>query len=122
MIGTAGLAILIALRFRSVVDIWHDLGSVGTPTLLVPLATSFSPRLRPSGGTALIMMLGGGLIPLLWLLWASMPWSGGEYPASVEPIFPGLLFSLAAYLVGRRNASSTRRPGDDPETLVGEHS
>jgi len=115
MIGTAGLAILIALRFRSVVDIWHDLGSVGTPILLLPLATSFSPRLSPSRGIALTMMLGAGVISLLWLLWASMPWSGGQYPADVEPIFPGLLFSLAAYLMGRRGFSITRSPGDEPE-------
>jgi SSS family solute:Na+ symporter len=101
MIGTAMLAVLIALYFRSVVDIWHDLGSVGTPVLLLPLGTSFFERLRPSGRTALGMMAGGGFVALVWLLWPVLPFGGETYPLGIEPIFPGLGTSTALYLIGR---------------------
>jgi SSS family solute:Na+ symporter len=109
MVGTAVLAVLIALYFRSVVDIWHDLGSVGTPVLLLPLGTSFFDRLRPSSKTALAMMVGGGAVALLWLLWPSLPFGGEGYPYGIEPIFPGLLVSILLYLVGR----ATDRKGLD---------
>jgi len=38
---TAVLAVLMALLFRSAVDLWHDVGSVGVPALLVPIAASY---------------------------------------------------------------------------------
>ena len=36
-----GIAVILALFFRSVVDIWHVFGSVGTPALLLPVFFSF---------------------------------------------------------------------------------
>jgi SSS family solute:Na+ symporter len=101
MIGTALLAVLIALYFRSVVDIWHDLGSVGTPVLLLPLGTSFFERLRPTARTALAMMAGGGVVALVWVVWPGLPFGGGTYPLGIEPIFPGLGISAALYFIGR---------------------
>lgn len=101
MLATAVLAIAMALWFKSVVDIWHHLGSIGTPALLLPLATSFSDRFRPDARTATFMMVGGGSVAFLWLLWPSLPWSGESYPWGIEPIFPGLLVSLALYGLGR---------------------
>jgi SSS family solute:Na+ symporter len=101
LLVTAVLAVVLALWFRSVVDIWHDLGSVGTPALLLPLALSFSARLRPGSRTAALMMLGGGGVALAWLIWPSLPWYT-TYPWGLEPIFPGLVVSLTIYLVGRQ--------------------
>jgi len=107
LVLTAALALVLALWFQSVVDIWHHLGSVGTPALMLPLALSFSERLRPRGGTATAMMLGGGGVALAWLIWPSLPWGHGVYPGAIEPIFPGLGVALTIYVCGRWHGSIT---------------
>src|SRR5258706_2183389 len=40
---TAALAVVMALFFRSAVYLWHDVGSVGVPALLVVIASSYPP-------------------------------------------------------------------------------
>lgn len=112
LVGTSALAVVLALWFRSVVDLWHHLGSVGTPALMLPLALSFSPRLRPGSRTAVAMIAAGGGVALAWLAWPSLPWGGGAYPFAVEPIFPGLGVSLLIYLCRRRGGRApTPRAG-----------
>ena len=44
--ATAVVALVMALFFRSAVDLWHDVGSVGVPALLIPLVTSYGERWR----------------------------------------------------------------------------
>jgi len=95
------------------VDIWHHLGSVGTPALMLPLALSFSERLRPSARTALAMIIAGGGLALIWLLWPSLPWGQGTYPEGIEPIFPGLGVSLGIYLISRMRGP--QRVSVDPQ-------
>ena len=92
---TGAIAVVFAITLRSVVDIWHHFGSVGTPALLIPLAASLSTReiLRPR--EALAMMLSSGTLSLFWLLSPLLiPSLGGTYLLGIEPIFPGLALSL----------------------------
>ena len=89
---TALLAIGLALTARSVVDLWHDLGSVGTPVLLLPLALAHT-SLRISGRAVAVAMLLSGATALIWLV------AGGGQPfLGVEAIFPGLAVSLLVLL------------------------
>jgi SSS family solute:Na+ symporter len=98
---TALLAIGLALTARSVVGLWHDLGSVGTPVLLLPLALAHT-SLRISGRSVAAAMLLSGATALSWLV------AGGGQPfLGVEAIFPGLAVSVLVLLpaVIRRNGS-----------------
>ena len=103
---TALLALSIALFFRSAVDLWHDVGSVGVSALLVPLLSSYHWRLRmtPRGAVAAMALAGG--VSLAWLLWRRVG-LGGEYPLHLEPIYAGLAVSIliwgATFLSRRRN-------------------
>jgi SSS family solute:Na+ symporter len=97
---TGALSIAFALWWKSVVGLWHDLGSVGTPVLLFPLALSFGRR-RPRREWILLSMLTGGGISLAWIIAERLT---GAYPLGLRPIFPGLalsaLFSGIAWLRG----------------------
>jgi SSS family solute:Na+ symporter len=108
---TAVISIALALYFQSVIGIWHDIGSVATPALLIPVATSLSPRLRMSRRAALAAMLGGGGLPLAWLIAGRV--AGGApglgWMAGVEPIYSGLAFSAACFLGDR----ALRKVGGD---------
>lgn len=98
LVITAVGAVLVALFLESVVDIWHHFGSVATPILLVPLVSTFVGRRRMSSSVALLSMIASGVLSLVWLL--STNWTaGGEYWLGLEPIFPGMIFSLLIYLV-----------------------
>lgn len=94
-----GAAVALALALRSVVAIWHDVGSVVTAALLLPLALSHAPpryRFRP--GAAALAMVAAGATALGWVL-ARSP--AGAYPLGLEPIFPALAVSGLAWLLGR---------------------
>lgn len=101
------LAVLLAAWKGSVVGLWHDLGSLGTPMLLFPLAAGFRrPPLVPRR-FVLPSMAVSGLTALLWLL-AGEP--DGAYPFGLEPIYPGLAVSAlilsAGALLRRRTGAS----------------
>jgi len=89
LLASSLLAIGLALWSRSVISLWHHLGSIGTPVLLAPLALSHT-SLRISGRAALSAMLLSGAAALGWLMLGR----GGPY-LGVEAIFPGLAVSLA---------------------------
>ncbi|MDO9693843.1 MAG: sodium:solute symporter family protein [Candidatus Latescibacteria bacterium] len=96
LLATSVLAVALALWSGSVVGLWHHLGSVGTPVLLLPITLGHS-RWRPRPGRATASMLAAGGVALVWLaLGRGGPWLG------IEPIFPGLLVSAAVLLPGLR--------------------
>jgi SSS family solute:Na+ symporter len=100
LILTGIVAVFFAITFKSVVDIWHHFGSVGTPALLFPLASTFSKReiIRPKEALAM-MILGGGL-SLFWILSPVIfPGLHGGYLLKTEPIFPGFVLSGLLFLV-----------------------
>ncbi|MFH1688583.1 MAG: sodium:solute symporter family protein [bacterium] len=95
------IAVVVALYFRSVVDIWHAFGSIGTPALLIPVFTSFVGRRRMPPTVALVSIVVSGLTAAIW--YGSQYWTGsGSYWLELEPVFPGLVMSLALYLIGSR--------------------
>ena len=97
--ATAVVALVMALFFRSAVDLWHDLGSVGVPALLIPLVTSYQERWRARPAFAIAAMVAGGTVSLTWLLAAKL--GSGTYWFGVEPIYPGLVLSALLWFVGR---------------------
>jgi SSS family solute:Na+ symporter len=98
-VATAAIALALALFFRSAVDLWHDLGSVGVSALLVPLVTSYQARWRTRPAFAVAAIVAGGSISLGWLLAARL--GGGVYPLGIEPIYPGLAASALFWALGR---------------------
>lgn len=98
---SAILALILALYFESVIDIWHDFGSVATPALLVPLFFAFNGKRRMSSILSLICIIASGGISLVWLF--SEHWTaGGGYWLGIAPIFPGLAVSILFHIFGSR--------------------
>src|SRR4029079_2970663 len=87
---TCAFAAVLALARPSVVALWHDLGSVVTPVLLLPVLLALSRRFRPGPRGVLWLMVLPGLLTTGWVLWKSVPSSKGAYPFSIEPIYAGL--------------------------------
>jgi SSS family solute:Na+ symporter len=99
-------AIIIALLSESVVDIWHDFGSVGTPALLLPLFTSYWGKYQFSSKGALLSIILSSSITALALLYPKI--SGSDtYLFGIEPIFIGLLISIIIF-----GSSYIRKPAD----------
>ncbi len=99
LVATAALAAGLALWSQSVVAIWKNVGSVGTPVLLLPLLLANlgwragSPQ---AGRRVAAAMVGSGAVAGAWLLaGAGRPWLG------IEAIFPGLAVSALILLTGR---------------------
>jgi len=97
LVGAAAVALAMALR--SVVAIWHDVGSIATSALLLPVAFAQGPehlRFRPRWAVAAIALT--ALVATVWILARE----AGRYPLGLEPIFPALVTSAALWVAGRR--------------------
>ena len=78
------LSVGLALWSGSVVELWHHLGSVGTPVLLGPVVAAHGRWRIPGRRVAWAM----GLSAVVSLGWLAL--GGGEPWLGVEAIFPGL--------------------------------
>ncbi len=98
----AVFAAVFALANRSVIGLWHDIGSITTPAMLLPVGTALLGR----GGIGSRWTSAAMVIPfcvsLAWVLIKTFPPAGqaGAYPFSIEPIYAGLAVSLATYALG----------------------
>jgi len=95
------LAIVIAYFAQSVIRIWKDLGSIGTPALVIPMAVSFFPKIRMGKKIVTFSIIGSSLISGTWVF--SKLFNDGEYLLGIEPIYPGLGFALILFLFGLLN-------------------
>ena len=93
----AGLiAIWIALFKKSVIGIWYDLGSIATASLLIPLITSFNDKWKMRPKAALVSIIAGGLVVVIWMI---SGYATGVLPyLGIDPIYPGLLVSILIYI------------------------
>jgi SSS family solute:Na+ symporter len=98
LVLTAGLSIMIAIYAQSVVRIWKDLGSIGTPALLIPLVSSFFPRFRMRAKFVVWTMVSGSVVSAFWILTKALNLYNGEYLFNIEPIYPGLLVTVFLFL------------------------
>lgn len=97
MVLVGAAAVGLALALRSVVAIWHDVGSIVTSALLLPLALSHGPeRVRFRAGWAAPAMAFTALVAVGWILARS----DGRYPLGLEPIFPALAVSAVFWFAG----------------------
>lgn len=89
-----GAAAALALALGSVVLIWHDVGSIVTSSLLLPMVLAHAPRrFWFSPLASLVAVAGAALVATSWI----MAREGEVYPLDLEPVFPALLWSLAVW-------------------------
>ncbi len=103
-------AAVLALADPSVIGLWHDLGSITMPVLLLPVGTALLGRGALTSRWTSVSMVLSFLVSLIWgLVKTTQPDGSARYPWSIEPIYVGLGSSLLIYLVGWSWESSRRR-------------
>ena len=103
MIVTGVLSVLIALYFKSIIDIWYYFGSLTTASLLIPLFSSYYSNKPMSSRNVAIAMISSAVIVIIW----SMPSILFQKPFffGIDPIYPGLLASISIFLYDRFRSS-----------------
>ena len=111
LIVTGALSIVLALGIPSVIKLWYAIGTVIIPGLLVPLVTSYFPKLIVKPRFAFAAMAAGWLVSLGWLMagWSQQLGASEYYPFGIEPMYPGLLASIGMWAMGMRRAGSRQR-------------
>jgi Na+/proline symporter len=99
---SAAFATALALANPSVVGIWHDIGSITTPALLLPVGTALLGRGRIAPAWTAAAMIAALAASLAWELARTFGTAGGvgAYTLGIEPIYAGLATSLAIYAAG----------------------
>ncbi len=97
------ISILLALAIPSVIKLWYTIGTVIIPGLLVPLVTAYFPRLTVRPRFAFAAMAAGWMVSLGWMIagWSQQLGASEYYPLGIEPMYPGLMASIAVWLCGR---------------------
>jgi len=95
----AVFATVLAIAKQSVIDLWHDLGSITTPALLLPVGTALLGRGKLNRNWTSAAMTLPFLVSLGWIV-ARMADARGRNPFSIEPIYAGLGASLLVYATG----------------------
>jgi SSS family solute:Na+ symporter len=105
VVAAAG-SIALAYAVPSVIRLWYSIGTAIIPGLLLPLVTSYYERWKAPASWTLAAMAAGWLIATGWLL---AGWEGGEILPlwGIEPMYPGLLASLALWAAGRSTQNGT---------------
>ena len=120
---SAAVATVLALADPSVVGLWHDIGSITTPALLLPVGTALLGRARVGPRRTTFAMVAAFAVATAWVALRAFPPPGwpASYPFAVEPIYAGLAVSLAIYATGwatrgtwRSRAGETGQGGEIP--------
>jgi SSS family solute:Na+ symporter len=101
MVVSFALSVWLALVMPSVIQMWYTIGTVVIPGLLVPLMATYFERTAIRPRYAFASMLFGWGASLLWLLAGTHGGLAAEYPFGIEPMYPGLLVSLAFWGLGK---------------------
>jgi SSS family solute:Na+ symporter len=107
LIISAAFAVALALWIPSVVKLWYVIGTAIIPGLLVPLLASYFERLKIPTAFAFAAMSLGWSVSTLWLVWGQV--HAGMYFFSIEPMYPGLCVSVAAWGAGKLFGSRVKK-------------
>jgi SSS family solute:Na+ symporter len=100
LVVTSVGAVTVAMLSESVVNIWHDFGSIGMPALLLPMMTSYWGKYQYSPAGATISIVVSGLVSSAALIYPRIS-ASGEYFLNIEPIFVGLAASIIVFALTR---------------------
>ena len=106
LIISAIAAFALAWLSKSVVTLWHGLGSLSTTSLLLPVLGAFIPRLRMTHRGAVVHMCLAFAVTLIWLIALN---AFKKQLLGIEPIFAGLAAGLLVWLCDRLFAWFTSR-------------
>ncbi len=96
---TISLTVLLVLYYKSVVELWYVIGTIGVGGLLIPMVHAFFGKQHSPWG-ALASMLSGGGVAFTWLLLGTVYQEvAGEprYPLDLQPLYAGLIVSSVIY-------------------------
>lgn len=102
-------AICIALMTESVVDIWHRLGSLGTPALLLPMALSYNDRWKYRPGWAMANLILAPSVVGLWFIVDPTIETPG-FGWLTQPIFSGLVVSVGLLVADHLTRNEKKIP------------
>jgi SSS family solute:Na+ symporter len=111
VVATAFAAVL-AIANPSVIGLWHDLGSITTPALLLPVGTALLGRGRVSARRTLFSMAAAFAVSLYGVAArAFTPKGARPLPfTSIEPIYLGLAVTLIVYASGWISRGRSEEP------------
>ncbi len=97
----------IAMASGSVVQIWKMFGSISAASLLIPILSSYYPRLKMSENGAVMVMIFGSVITFAWYV---IKWMIGRNLLGLEPLFVGFAASGICFLIDKMMVRIKRKP------------
>ena len=93
---SASLAVFIALLSKSVVEIWKVFGSVSAAALLIPILSTYYPKLRMTRRAVFVLMATSTVTTLFWFGAKKIL---GDYPLDLRPLFAGAIIGIIVFII-----------------------
>ncbi|MEW6366633.1 MAG: sodium:solute symporter family protein [Acidobacteriota bacterium] len=94
----AGLSAGLAAYAKSIVRLWHNVGSITTAALLLPILLGYWSKRPIPGNRVTASIVAASCFTLLSIVFKDL---NGAYIFGIEPIFPGLLISAMVLFIRR---------------------
>lgn len=96
-------ALILALRFESLVAMWYTIGTIGVSALLMPMLFGFFSKRKISGHLAFASMLLGAGTASFWMWYGYQHLYEGwpTYIWGLEPLYSGIAVSLLILIFAR---------------------
>jgi len=105
LIITGFSSVVLAYFIPSVIDIWYIIGTLIIPALLLPLLSTYFPKIIISKHLTILSMVLSFSVSFAWYIIGQIniqnEWA--NYPLGLEPMIPGLFTSVFIYLAGKIN-------------------
>ncbi len=92
------IASILAIFFGSVIEIWKIFGSVSAAALLIPILSTWFPKLKMNAKSAFVLMLASAVTTILWFAIKKIY---AYSPLGLEPLFAGGIVSILIYMLDK---------------------
>jgi solute:Na+ symporter, SSS family len=99
LIASGILSIILAYLIPSVIEIWYLIGSFCIPAIILPVISSYYPRIKISKNMILFEMIAAFSSSILWYILKDTYFAETSL-SIIEPMLVGLLFAVIIHFIG----------------------
>lgn len=92
------VSVALAYFIPSVIEIWYTIGSICIPGIILPVVSSYYPKLKINNSIVLLEMIVAVSSGLIWFF--IRDYFANSYLSALEPMLVGLIFSILIHITG----------------------
>ncbi len=101
------LSVVLAYYIPSVIEIWYTVGSFCIPGIILPVISSYYPKIRILKELIILEMLLASAGSIIWFF-IRRDFPEGNLLNEIEPMLVGLIIAIIIHVLGMKNSSFSK--------------